>query len=221
MVLNDIEKLLSNIPEIENIVTFYDDGTVYQTTFEKNEVNIPKLGNELAQILSLFRNLKAKNDFTEYRKIVYDGVNVSVIILKLGEQSNLALFFKRELSDKELQNIQIRNYVDRIQELIDIDRKTLIEKEVEKKKGDLQQLKSQLVKKKYEKVEIETKIVEKDKIFKEKPEISKEEEFEEEIKELHQEKRKIEGEIKKIEQKEIPKLQKEIRTKDEEIENSD
>ncbi|MHA1991159.1 MAG: hypothetical protein ACW981_19315 [Candidatus Hodarchaeales archaeon] len=221
MVFDDIERLMKNIPEIENTVTFYDDGTVFQTTFDKNKVNIPKLGAELAQILSLFRNLKAKNDFKDYQKIVYDGVNVSLIILKLGEQSNLALFFKRELSDKELQNIQIRNYVDRIQELIDIDHKSLIKKEGEKKKDDLMQLESRLITKKSEKEEIETKIEEKDQIFKEKTEISKEKEIEKEIKSLHQEKRKIEGEIKKIEQKEIPKIQKKLKSEDEEKENSD
>ena len=40
MVLHDLELLMKKIPEIENIVTFYDDGTVFQTTFDKNKVNI-------------------------------------------------------------------------------------------------------------------------------------------------------------------------------------
>ena len=137
MVLNDIERLMKNIPEIENIVTFYDDGTVFQTTFDKNSVNIPKLGNDLSTIISLFTNLQAKNDFKEFIKIIYDGANVSLIIFKVGEQSNIALFFKRELSDKELQNLQIRDYIDRIQELLDIDQRTLIQKDIEKKKYDL------------------------------------------------------------------------------------
>ena len=104
MVLHDIEKILKKIPEIENLATFYNDGTVFQTTFDKNKVNIPKLGKDLAEILSLFRNLQEKDNFKAYRKIVYDAVDVSVIILKLGEQSNLALFFKHEISDKVLQN---------------------------------------------------------------------------------------------------------------------
>ena len=134
MVLHDIENLMKNLPEIENVVTFYDDGTVFQTTFDKNQVNIPKLGDDLATILSVFKNLQAKNDFKEYRKIVFDGFSVSVIIFKAGEQSNIALFFKRELSDKEIQNLQIRKYVDKIQELIDIDRQSLMQREFGMKK---------------------------------------------------------------------------------------
>lgn len=147
MVLQDIDTLMKNIPEIENIVTFYDDGTVFQTTFNKNEVNIPHLGEDLASILSIFKNLKAKNDFSEFIKVIYDGANVSLIIFKVGEQSNIALFFKREMSDKELQNIQIRNYIDRIQELLDIDQKTLKKKEVEKKKKKKHPWKKYLCKK--------------------------------------------------------------------------
>lgn len=133
MVLHDINRLMKEIPEIENIVTFYDDGTVFQTTFDKNTVNIPKLGNDLATILSLFRNLQAKNDFKEYSKIIYDGLQVSLIIFKAGEQSNVALFFKRELSDVEIQNLPIRSYIDKIHELIDYDRQELIKNEEEKK----------------------------------------------------------------------------------------
>lgn len=134
MVLHDIELLMKKIPEIENIVTFYDDGTVFQTTFDKNKVNIPKLGDDLASILSLFRGLQAKNDFKEYSKIIYDGLQVSLIIFKAGEQSNIALFFKRELSDFEIQNLHIRSYIDRIQELIDYDRNSLLENEEDKEK---------------------------------------------------------------------------------------
>ena len=134
MVLHDLELLMKKIPEIENIVTFYDEGTVFQTTFDKNTVNIPKLGNDLASILSTFRGLQAKNDFKEYSKIIYDGLEVSLIIFKAGEQSNIALFFKRELSDFEIQNLHIRSYIDRIQELIDYDRKSLLENEEEKEK---------------------------------------------------------------------------------------
>jgi hypothetical protein len=134
MVLQDIESLMKHIPEIENIVTFYDDGTVFQTTFDKHQVNIPKLGSDLANILTTFRNLKAVNDFKDFSKIIYDSVDASIIIFKVGEQSNMALFFKRELSDKEVQNLQIKHYLDRIQDLIDIDRKTLLDKIEESKK---------------------------------------------------------------------------------------
>lgn len=133
MVLHDIKLLMKKIPEIENIVTFYDDGTVFQTTFDNNEVNIPKLGSDLASILSLFKGLETKNDFTDYSKIIYDGLQVSLIIFKGGEQSNVALFFKRELTDFEIQNLHIRSYIDRIHELIDYDRNSLLEKEKEKK----------------------------------------------------------------------------------------
>lgn len=214
MVLNDIEKLLKKIPEINNLATFYNDGIVFQTTFDKNKVNIPKLGNDLAEILSLFRNLQSPGNFKAYRKIVYDGVDASVIILKLGEQSNLALFFKREISDQVLQNAQIRVYIDKIQELIDIDRETLIKKEIIKKKEDLLELESQLGKKKIEKENLQTIIQEKDQI---KKEITRGKKLEKEIKLLHQEETKIDEEIKKIEGKEIPKVKKKLKSKDKEI----
>ncbi|OLS27101.1 MAG: hypothetical protein HeimC3_05680 [Candidatus Heimdallarchaeota archaeon LC_3] len=217
MVLHDIEKILKKIPEIENLATFYNDGTVFQTTFDKNKVNIPKLGKDLAEILSLFRNLQEKDNFKAYWKIVYDAVDVSVIILKLGEQSNLALFFKHEISDKVLQNVQIRGYIDKIQELIDIDLNTLIKKETAKKKDDLKELESQLDKKKIEKEKLVTKISEKDQIIKKKEEIIKEKSVKKEIKLLHKEKTKIDEEIKKIEKKEIPKIKRELKSKDEEI----
>ena len=145
MVLNDINRLMKAIPEIENIVTFYDDGTVFQTTFDKETVNIPKLGSDLATIISLFTNLKAKNDFKDFIKIIYDGLNVSLIIFKAGEQSNIALFFIHELSDKELQNLHIRSYIDRIQELLDIDQQTLIKNEIQKKELEFSQIEQNII----------------------------------------------------------------------------
>lgn len=145
MVLQDIDKLMKTIPEIENIVTFYDDGTVFQTTFDKDTINIPKLGNDLATIISLFSNLKAKNDFKKFVKIIYDGSNVSLIIFKVGEQSNIALFFKREMSDKELQNLHIRSYIDRIQELLDVDQQTLIKNEIQNKDSELEQIEKNIL----------------------------------------------------------------------------
>lgn len=57
----------------------------------------------------LFKNLKEKNDFKELIKLIYDGLQVSVIIFNAGEQSNIKLFFKREWSDTELQNRHIRD----------------------------------------------------------------------------------------------------------------
>lgn len=191
MVLHDINKLMKNIPEIENVVTFYDDGTVFQTTFDKNIINIPKLGNDLATIISLFKNLKAKNDFKEFVKIIYDGSQVSLIIFKAGEQSNIALFFKRELSDKELQNLHIRSYIDRIQNLIDIDQKGLLKIEIEKKKDELSALE----------ISTDKKINELYKIINDDQHRKLKEELEKEIVVLEQEKKKLREEIEKLSKK--------------------
>lgn len=188
MVLRDINRLIENIPEIENIVTFYDDGTVFQTTFNKVEVNIPKLGSDLATILSLFKNLQAKNNFSEFVKVIYDGVNVSLLIFKAGEQSNVALFFKREMTDKEIQNLHIRNYIDRIQQFMDIDQETLREKEFEKKKNEIISLKTIQDKKLAELSEIDQS----------EENIKIKEELEKEIKNLEQKIIELEEEIEKL-----------------------
>lgn len=189
MVLRDIDKLMKSIPEIENIVTFYDDGTVFQTSFDKNKINIPKLGDDLATILTTFKNLQAKNDFKEFVKIIYDGANVSLIIFKLGEQSNIALFFKREMTDKELQNLQIRDYIDRIQQLLDIDQQALKDKEIEKKKNELSLLEEKIATLQYQKASSSDQEIQAKEL----------EELDKEITLLKQDKKKIVEEIEKLE----------------------
>ena len=176
MVLREIEKIMANFSVVENVVAFYDDGTVFQTTFDKSKVNIPKLGNDLASIINIFKNLQTKNDFKIYRKIIFDGLNVSLIVYKAGEQSNIAVFFKKELTDQEIQNInaQIKVHITRIEEMIDIDRKKLIEKELERIKLDLKNVENKILEKKKSIEELESQNLEKEKKKKNKDDLEKE-----------------------------------------------
>ena len=194
MVLREIEKIMANFTVVENVVAFYDDGTVFQTTFDKSKVNIPKLGNDLASIINIFKNLQTKNDFKIYRKIIFDGLNVSVIVYKAGEQSNIAFFFKKELTDHEIQNInaQIKIHITRIDEMIDIDRKKLIEKELERIKLDLKNVENKILEKRKSIEELDSQNLEKEKKKKNKDDLEKE------LNNILQEKKKLEEELMKI-----------------------
>jgi hypothetical protein len=100
---------------------FYNTGTIFQTTFEQN-INIPKLGENLAELLNHIRKIYEICNFKmeNYRKFIFETDDISTIIIKLGEDSNLALFFKKE-EDKDLKLTAIRRYLHRIEELIDTD----------------------------------------------------------------------------------------------------
>jgi len=78
-----------------------------------------------------------------YKKLIFETEDMSVIILKLGEESNIALFFERE-QDKELRLHAIRRYISNIESLIDMDEKELILKEVLVKEEELKRLNMEL-----------------------------------------------------------------------------
>ena len=121
MVLNSVKRIKEVLPEVIHVVMFYNNGTVFQCTFDQ-QYNIPKLGEHLAETLrQVFEVYKACNfDYSEYKKLIFETDKISVIILKLGEESNIALFFEKEMDiDQKLKSI--RKYVKRIEELIDMD----------------------------------------------------------------------------------------------------
>ncbi|MFX0035448.1 MAG: hypothetical protein ACFE9I_07395 [Candidatus Hermodarchaeota archaeon] len=122
---------------------FYNNGIIFQTTFEQ-EINIPKLGESLAEALNYMKQaFKICNYPAEdYKKLIFETEDVSIVILKLGEDSNLALFFKKE-DIKDLNLTPIRRYITRIEELIDMDRKELILKEIIAKEEELKVLNNQ------------------------------------------------------------------------------
>jgi len=139
-----IDRIRRALPEVEHIAMFFDDGTVFQTTFEQFEesVNIPKLGEDLSDILSSFKKLYeiCNYDFKNYNQLLFDTESVDVLILKLGENSNLALFFRKLVVDGELQINTIQKYVTKIEKLIDIGQMDLIERAIRRKDRELKHL---------------------------------------------------------------------------------
>ncbi len=141
IVQKTIDRIKRALPEVEHITMFYDDGTVFQTTFEQFEesVNIPKLGDDLADILSSFRKLYeiCNYNFKKYNQLLFDTEDVDILVLKLGENSNLALFFRKSLAEGDIQINTIQKYVNKIEKLIDIGQMDLIERDIRRKEREL------------------------------------------------------------------------------------
>ncbi len=145
MIENTIERIKKILPEVEHVVMFYNDGTVFHTTFE-HTVNIPKLGNNFSETLASIQKMYeiCNYDFTSYNKLVFDTDDINVIVLKLGENSNLALFFQKKKRAGELKIRSIRRYIELAENLLDVDRVELVEQELESKESQLKELKLQL-----------------------------------------------------------------------------
>lgn len=140
MVFKNISRIKSALPEVKHVVMFYNNGTIFQTTFEQS-INIPKLGENLAELINRILNVYELCNFKvdRYKKLIFETEDISVIILKLGEESNIALFFKKE-EDQELKISTIKRYITRIEELIDMDEKELILHEILIKEEELKKL---------------------------------------------------------------------------------
>jgi len=136
MVFKNIKRIQTALPEVLHIVMFYNDGIIFQTTFEQ-DINIPKLGENIAKMLSHVQKLYeiCNFDLVDYKKLIFETENISLIIIKLGENSNLGLFFKKE-EDKDLKLNAIKRYLSRIEELIDMDKAELEMKSFEEKEED-------------------------------------------------------------------------------------
>jgi len=130
MALRNIERLKDIFPDLLHITMFYDNGTVFKTTFEQ-PLNIPQIGENLTQTLKRIKTLieLCKLETTgEYTKLIYETENLVIIILKLGEQSNLALFFRK--GESELEMGVIKKYIYEIEKLMDIDKVELDKQEL-------------------------------------------------------------------------------------------
>lgn len=136
MALRNIERLKDIFPDLLQIAMFYDNGTVIKTTFEQ-PLNIPQIGENLTQTLKHIKTLieLCKLEPSEYTKLIYEAKNLVIIILKLGEQSNLALFFRK--GEGELEVGVIKKYLLEIEKLIDIDKVELDKQELGSLKKDL------------------------------------------------------------------------------------
>ena len=144
MVFKNISRIKNALPEVKHVVMFYNNGTIFQTTFEQT-TNIPKLGENLAEILNHIRSLYEICNYKmePYKKLIFETEDMSVIILKLGEDSNIALFFERE-EDKELRLHAIKRYISNIESLIDMDEKELVLKEILAREEELKNLSAEL-----------------------------------------------------------------------------
>ncbi len=158
MVFKNINRIKAALPEVIHIVMFYNNGTIFQTTFEQ-DINIPKLGEVLAKILNQARKINGLCKFktNDYIKLIFETEEVSIILLKLGEESNIALFFKNEES-KEINLTLIKRYLTRIEELIDMDKRELILKQILTKEEEAKTLETYLTKKKEELDELRNKM---------------------------------------------------------------
>lgn len=150
MVFKNIQRIKTALPEVKHVAMFYNNGTIFQTTFEQ-EINIPKLGKNLTEVLNHVRKIYEICDysFEYYNKIIFETDDMSIIILKLGEDSNIGLFFKKE-EEKELKLTAIKRYMTRIEELIDMDERELIIQDIIAKEEEIKNLKEELNTKKEE-----------------------------------------------------------------------
>ncbi|MFW9994053.1 MAG: coiled-coil domain-containing protein [Candidatus Odinarchaeota archaeon] len=208
-ILMNIERIKKALPEVEHVVMFYDDGTVFKTTFDK-PVNIPKLGENISAILTHVRsmygisNYKVKGDI---QKLVIETGDVDVIILKLGEESNLALFFRKSTEEGGLQIDSVKHYIEKIEDLLDIDLIELLKQEIESKVKHLDELYLQAQ-------ETQSKLEEQQSLQGQLgTETDKEEikEISHEIKELNEKIRKVKDDIDK-QTEEIARLEKKLGT---------
>lgn len=201
MVFKSVLRIQKALPEVLHVAMFYNNGTIFQTTIGQ-QFNIPKLGEHIAEALNHLRKVYETCNFTldDYKKLIFETDDISTIILKLGEDSNLALFFKKEIDiDQKLHSI--RRYIKKIEELIDVDKVQLEFQELEKIENDLKKLNRDLQEKQQQIKELEEKqgLLEpetsKDEI---KDIVKKIQELNEECKILNQESEKKQTEIRFI-----------------------
>ncbi|MBY9017623.1 MAG: hypothetical protein KGD66_02215 [Candidatus Lokiarchaeota archaeon] len=144
MVFKNIQRIKKAMPEVLHIVMYYNNGTVYQTSFDSN-MNIPKIGENLAESIAHIKILYDLCNFTykEFTKLIFETDEISTIILKLGEDSNIALFFKKE-DDTDLKLTAIKRYLSRIESLVDMDEKELLLQDILLKEEELKNMKMNL-----------------------------------------------------------------------------
>jgi hypothetical protein len=139
MIIEDIVKRIKEkIDLLENVVTFYNDGMVYFSNFPQ-EINIPNLGSKFAMILrdlNAIQIISGKQPNVEfeydYKRVIYEIKDYIVMIIKLGQDSNIALFFKSE-NTKKINISCIQEELGIIEKLIDTTEEELVELGYERK----------------------------------------------------------------------------------------
>ncbi len=142
MVFQNIKRIKRALPEVCHIAMFYNNGTIFQTTFE-HPINIPKLGENLAEMLLHIKKLYDICEFKidDYKRLVFETEEISLIVLKLGEDSNIGLFFRKE-EGKDLKLGSIRRYLERIEDLVDVSQEEIerLDQEDEKKEEEKKEI---------------------------------------------------------------------------------
>ncbi|UYP44291.1 hypothetical protein NEF87_000576 [Candidatus Lokiarchaeum ossiferum] len=126
MVLRNMKSIKDLIHGVIHIMMFYNNGIVFQTTFP-SEKNIPLIGEKLSLIVNQMQNLMKMYDENElsYKKLIYETDNYIIAIIKLGEESNLALLLDNSPTDS-LELKKIKKFIDKLEELIDMDKEELV-----------------------------------------------------------------------------------------------
>jgi predicted regulator of Ras-like GTPase activity (Roadblock/LC7/MglB family) len=124
MIRKIIEELRNHIAGIDNYVVFYNSGIVFRTDFSES-VNVPQLGNTLAQIITDMIQLITTCAMNAgiYERLIFETGACKIFFFQLGEESHLALF----TSDATL-NLQIshlKHYLDQMKEIVDVSSKEL------------------------------------------------------------------------------------------------
>ena len=125
MVIKILKKLKNELPGLLDYVIFYNTGIIFQSTFSEG-TNVPAICANLNEIISKFKNSLLCCDVTsnEYQKIIFESKKYVIFIVKLGEESNIALFFDNKVVD-EVKISSVQKYLKKIEELIDMDESEL------------------------------------------------------------------------------------------------
>lgn len=151
MILKDLERIKKQFSGLIHIASFYDDGTVFESTFEP-PLNIPKIGESLSESIKYLEKLFELCQFEkeQYQNIIYETKNVQVVVLKSGEQSNVALLFRK---GEDLPDIsEIRRHLGKFEIIVDMDKLQLKKYTLEEQKKELAQL-QQILQSKVEEIE--------------------------------------------------------------------
>lgn len=120
--MKSIDKIKANLPGLIHFVMFYNDGTVFQTDFNQT-LNIPQIGDHLAELLKHARKLvmNYSNSEIKYKKLIYETEKFIIFIVKLGEESNIALLFEN-IERTQIKLSPIQSHLERLEKLLDMNK---------------------------------------------------------------------------------------------------
>ncbi len=117
-----VERIKAKFPGLRHLVMFYNDGIVFQTDFSE-EKDIPAIGENLSKLLDFARNViqTEEENLKKYKKLIFETEEIILMIIQIGEESNLALFLANDPA-LDLRISPIREYLEKLEELIDLEK---------------------------------------------------------------------------------------------------